>query len=364
MAQNHYRAKRKQPYEKDWFLYLNMHSRLCRLNIREFCERHSSKSKVPMFEVVHDYFPGYPPSTIPTRMEHIIVGSTVYMMGGFKDPCLFGNRNSDVYFFDRTDPRGPSIRLCKGPISRLIKSKFQSMDTLIMLTLDDKLYVLAKRPDGGREFQDFRVFDPFHQSWKNLPSPLCLTKPNPEVSDHFFCGHKLFISTQDRIGRDSYIFDTRKEKWESAEKNIFLEGNKFLAFIEFEGFLIAVTCSSSHPEIKHEVVAYKLDSHGIPNPKSYQVLHGLGDAIFSQMDLEVDTAFLGKCDGNRMWLVFSGHTGDDYFYYAHTNVAVFKVSISNRHHGNPVISGYIEAQQHLNFSRYDPCYAAFAMLHY
>lgn len=78
-----------------------------------------------------------------------------------------------------------------------------------------------------------------------------------------------------------------------AEKNIFLEGNKFLSFIEFEGFLIAVTCSSSQRGIKHEVVACK----------SYQVLHGLGDVIFSQKDLEVDTAFLGKFDGNRMWLV-------------------------------------------------------------
>lgn len=61
------------------------------------------------FEVVHDYFPGYPPSTSPTGMKHIIVGSTVYMMGGFKDPCLYGNPNSDVYFFDRTDPIKRSI---------------------------------------------------------------------------------------------------------------------------------------------------------------------------------------------------------------------------------------------------------------
>ncbi|KAL6135323.1 hypothetical protein ACLB2K_067551 [Fragaria x ananassa] len=213
---------------KDWFLYLNMHNRLCRLSMRDFCENQGSSK----YELIHDYYPGFPPNTIPTDMEPVIVGSKVYMRGGKSASNEIFNLN--VYSFD---PSGdPPFRLCEGPISRLIPPKFHDLiySDIRVLSIEEKIYVL--------DLPLIRVFDTVHQSWKDLPHLPCLPDTNFRWFRHFFCGHKIFISLYscdtagyDRVHGGSYIFDT------------------------------------------HKVIAYKLDTNGIPNWESYQVLHEISE---------------------------------------------------------------------------------------
>ncbi|KAL6135324.1 hypothetical protein ACLB2K_067552 [Fragaria x ananassa] len=200
----------KQPNnkDKDWFLYLNMRNRLCRLNISDFCEKQASSK----CELIHDYYPGFPPNTIPTRMKPVIVGSKVYMWGG---TSVSDEINFNVYTFD---PSGdPPFLLCEGPISRLISPEIHDLYSDIrVLSTEEKIYVL--------DLPLIRVFDPVHQSWKDIipPHPRCLPNVKPHLYDHFFCGYKLFISAINipisitdfdttKPAGDTYIFDTREE---------------------------------------------------------------------------------------------------------------------------------------------------------
>ncbi|KAK9941123.1 hypothetical protein M0R45_017750 [Rubus argutus] len=290
--------------KKDMFLYLNMNDRFLGLNLREFCKRRSSKSK---FEVVQDW--NYPKSRRPRTNSDItkqhwmtVCNSNLYMMRGSK---------LDVYSFDPTDPDDcPSIRLCDDSATPKL------MDSNpIVVTLEEKIYVLDKPPYRSRSNDDeetepqlFWVFDPFYESWKQLPNP-------PLYNEKSLCdtgryevayGHKLFITTW---RHQSYVFDAHQEKWEDAagtrirchydDHNL-----NFNAIVELdEGILIAVR-NSRDQHRSHELVAYKLDANGIP--KQHQVLHEL-KGMFPCRPLLCDpNVFLGKCDDGLMWLVYSG----------------------------------------------------------
>ncbi|KAL6143810.1 hypothetical protein ACLB2K_054505 [Fragaria x ananassa] len=146
----------------------------------------------------------YPPNTIPTEMEPVIVGSKVYMWGGNSVSSLSSNKgnmwggmpvslsssyedNLNEYTFD---PSGsPPFRLCEGPISRLIPPEFHDnysdMRQIPVLSIEEKIYVL--------DLPRIRVFDPVHQSWKDLPHLPCLPNTDFRRCRHFFCGHKLLI---------------------------------------------------------------------------------------------------------------------------------------------------------------------------
>ncbi|PRQ34996.1 hypothetical protein RchiOBHm_Chr5g0075231 [Rosa chinensis] len=66
------------PQERDWFLYLSIGKRLCRVNSTEFCERSSPK---PKFEVAHSFPEEGHPSPIPRRMTHNSRFQIVYGWG-------------------------------------------------------------------------------------------------------------------------------------------------------------------------------------------------------------------------------------------------------------------------------------------
>lgn len=347
--------------KNDWFLYLNMGDRLCRLNISEFCERKSSF--MSKFGVVHDFHPQGRPSTIPSRMRHIIVASKVYLVGGERldrrihsdtHGRCFAMPNLDIYALSHTQEteEGPFITLCQceGSIPRLIDPRTKTIP--ITFTLEDKIYVLAKRPYLGdaEELNDhdqpplFKVFDPLNQSWKHLPHPPCydITSRDiePYVRNHFSWGHKFIIRTDAKRKKNpgTYIFDTHQGKWEDAKNISAILDEGFRVVAEFQGFLIGM------PYKRQELVAYHLDSNGIP--KLSKVLHEL-QGIFCSC-LLVSDCFLGKFDDDRMWLVYSGQ---DSMKFWHTRVAVFRVFISNDLDGNQVLCADLEAAEFFDFDR-------------
>lgn len=349
------------PQKRDWFLYLNMNKRLCRVNITEFCERSSPK---PKFEVVHSFPEEGHPSPIPRRMRHVTVGSKSYMVGGERlDGSLhcdangrcFPSPNLDIFSFDPTHTNGPLITICNGDIPRLIDPKTKTIP--IVTTIEEKIYVLAKRPYLGEaeELDDdqapkFKVFDPLHRSWKHLPDPPCYDKSLHDtelfVYNHFAWGHKLIISTKS----GSYIFDTHQEKWEDTTHQLPNEG--FKAAVEVGRFLIGM------PYNGKDLVAYQLDSNGVFKP--YKVLHEL-QGIFRTCLLVCDYS-MGKCDADRIWLVYSGKDGLDLW---KTWVVVLRVLTSIDNVGNSVLSVAIEAEEclHSNWCRLQIS-SAFSLCHH
>ena len=98
---------------KEWFLYMDIGDRLCRLNISEFCKKRSS-AFMSNFGVVHGLYPEGRPSTIPSRMRHIFVGSKVYLVGGQRldrrihcdvHGRCFAMPNLDIYMHSTTQKR-------------------------------------------------------------------------------------------------------------------------------------------------------------------------------------------------------------------------------------------------------------------
>ncbi|KAL6136808.1 hypothetical protein ACLB2K_062103 [Fragaria x ananassa] len=260
-----------------------MYDRLCRLNIKDFCEKQGSSE----CEIIYDYYPGYSPNRIRshTEMEPVFVGSKVYLWGGTWASSKF---EYDFYVYSFDPSTSPTLRLCKGPISRLVlpmKDQIRVFDQryrshIPVLSIEEKIYVI--------DLPHIRVFDPVHQSRKDLPQLPCLPNTDFRNFGHIFCGHKIFITIDSS-------FDT-----------------------------------ACHDRVQDKVIAYKLDSNGIPNWESYQVLHELP---------EIDSI----CPWDR------------------THLTVFQVSVSNDIEGNQTLSAKIEAEGDLDSVC---CSSAFALCHH
>ncbi|KAK9941125.1 hypothetical protein M0R45_017752 [Rubus argutus] len=272
--------------------------------------------------------------------------------------------NLDVYAFDPTDSEGPTIRPCGGTIPRLIDPRLINRKTMfgpIVVTLEDKIYVLATKPYSGNEEDNdnqpplFKVFDPLHQSFKKLPYPPYYDSNSSSLYGYCAWGHKLVIDTDQS---DLYLFDTHKETWENWPNKkedkwndeVDYRNYVFDAVVDFEGFLIGV--------VNRELAVYQLDLNGIP--KLYRDLHEL-QGIFCPF-LLVSKCLVGKCDGGRMWLVYSGKDLMDFRY---TRVAVFRVSISEDLAGNRALSAELEAAEFYAFQcSNERVSSAFSMCHH
>lgn len=224
---------------------------------------------------------------------------------------------------DSTDEEFPFVRVCdKDAIPNLIDPRI-ILGSKIMLNLEHKIYGLAFQNYDKRHF--FKVFDPLHQSWKDLHDPPSYC--SPLIDFYFACAHKLFFLN--RHG-DTYIFDTQKQKWSELESEV-LNPEMFEAVAEFQGFLIAM---SRH---RKEFVAWKLDGNGVPH--KYLVLHELRD-VFCPF-LYPGFCYLGHLDSDgRMWFVYSSNV--------HLRVAVFRVSVSEDSVGNLAISADLETAEYYN----------------
>lgn len=343
--------------KKDWYLYMivsfprdNNHNmivtsprdcdnpQLWRLNIHEFCKRRSS-----LFELVHEFGKS-------CLRNCVTVGSNLYMV-------KYSLNKVERYSFDPANSDGQCICRLKdtAAIPRLIDPRLEkkNQDNVIMCTIENKIYVLAK---SDQEIDDdheqpplFKVFDPLSRTWKHLPYPPSFNKQSFDtnkcsVENHFVWGHKLGVVPWDE---DLYIFDTHQEKWEcyplkrEATKEISNEMfGRFVAVAEFEGFLIGIL-----DEKRLQLVAYQLDQNG--NPKLYRVLHELQGIFCPFLNTNFSECYLGEFDGGRMWLVQTNQLmriDDDYF-ELYTRIAVFQVSISNDLAGNPILSAHIEAAE-------------------
>lgn len=316
---------------------------LWRLNIHEFCKRRSS-----LFELVHEFGKS-------CLRNCVTVGSNLYMV---KYPL----NKVERYSFDPANPDGQCICRLKdtAAIPRLIDPRLEkkNQDNVIMCTIENKIYVLAK---SDQEIDDdheqpplFKVFDPLSRTWKHLPYPPYFNKQSFDtncysVREHFVWGHKLGVLGWG--GDGSYVFDTHQEKWEYYPGKRDLEirdgtTNKemlnvgFVAVAEFEGFLIGISKGR-----RSKLVAYQLDQNG--KPKLYRVLHELQGIFCPFLNTNFSECYLGEFDGGRMWLVQTNQlmTIDDDYFELYTRIAVFQVSISNDLAGNPILSAHIEAAE-------------------
>ncbi|KAM1803720.1 hypothetical protein ACFX12_029675 [Malus domestica] len=187
---------------------------------------------------------------------------------------------------------------------------------------------------GIKKFQPteqnrFEVFDRYIQWWKHIPNPPCYEGGGTtyNVLNYFAKGHRLVICTKS----GSYFFDTHKEKWEDAN-NLKAYEIKFPWYspsgilVDVGGFLIAWIKGSQ------ELVAYHLDSYGIPN--SCQMLPELKE-MFNNYLLTDNCFLLGECgEGDRKCFVFFGR---DCMPTAYVHALVFRVKISNSVAGKPAM---------------------------
>ncbi|KAL6275604.1 hypothetical protein ACE6H2_019205 [Prunus campanulata] len=355
--------------DKDWYLYVKlkgMEENLCRLNISNLCK--SSSGKAPRFETVFDdirvsddnywikikRLEGISPQ-VQEAGRHMIVGSKLYRVRGEFD-SRFSETHKIIDYesmgfkstvecydltHDSTDEEFPFMRVCdKDAIPNLIDPRI-ILGGKIMLNLEHKIYVLAFHNYKERHF--FKVFDPLHQSWKDLHDPPSYYSSSYDV--HFACAHKLFFVKKNA---GTYVFDTQKEKW-SVLKSEVLNPEMFEVVAEFQGFLIAM---SRH---RKEFVAWKLDGNGVPH--KYRVLHELRD-VFCPF-LYPGFCYLGHLDSDgRMWFVYSSKV--------YLRVAVFRVSVSEDSAGNVAISADLETAEYYNFKDYCRLriYSAFVLCHH
>ncbi|KAL6187728.1 hypothetical protein ACLB2K_039123 [Fragaria x ananassa] len=226
--------------KKDWFLYLMMENLICRLNIDELCNWNSPKPQTSDNDSDDDDSGdgeiNNPEDDADNRERRRRDNSRV--------------PNLDVFAFDPNASDGPTISLSDGRTipRRIIDPRL--IDPIVF-TLEDKIYVMARAPYLGNE-EDidhqpplFKVFDPLHQFWKELPTP-----PHCDYGKeacYFYCtwGHKLLVHHNQR----RHLFDTHHEKWEDLPRE---EGDELLfdtAAVEFEGFLIVSNIPAVPPVI-------------------------------------------------------------------------------------------------------------------
>ncbi|KAM1186326.1 hypothetical protein PS2_015196 [Malus domestica] len=264
----------------------------------------------------HERHPEGPRGRLPFGMKCMMVDSKLHMIGGYwknmyVNETPAGWANLDVYACEPIEgdadadvdadgtPKAkakeeeeeegpsplPSIRLCK---SSTIPSLSGPKIDPIVVTLEDKIYALSQRHHGDVQAYCpalFEVFDPNTRLWTVLPNPPFGRGrlDGLYISHHLACGHKLVVYPLDRDDREPCIFDTRKKKWEYTQ---YLErdiGN-VNGFAQYRDFLIGVLRASASCYKCLQLVAYELDSNGIPN--LYRVLTERDDMFYHAYEFE------------------------------------------------------------------------------
>ncbi|KAM1790016.1 hypothetical protein ACFX12_034118 [Malus domestica] len=215
--------------DKGWFLYLQKNHELFSLNISKLLAWSSlekaRRPSRPDFKLVNASC--YPDgSMVPFGTRYMIVGSNPYIVGGYDYWPNF-----DVI---ACDP--PTDDPCKSNLPMLSGPKFYPF----VITIGNKIYVLSLQYRGYiTETWPalFEVYNPESGKWKILPNPPFVvgkTVTSPAAHHYYALGHKLVVTNTWSV--ESYVFDTREEKWEPWNRDF------------------------------GDVLTYRLDSYGIPRP--------------------------------------------------------------------------------------------------
>lgn len=267
--------------ERGWFLFMQMDLDLLRLDIGRLLPGPARQAKTrPEFQVVNKYrFPDGN-TTVPKDLAYTAVSGHLYMLGGnwFEGSNWNGKStekqkkqwgNLEVYECELEvgdNPEMDPVLICKtSDIPNMWGHKINP----IVINLDRKIYVLARTFAGVVEEHWpplFEVFDPDTRSWKVLPNIPSIGGPLNAtfIYKHFSWGNKIVVTSWSRDPATSalyfYAFDTIQEKWEDASA-IGVGGFPNFPVSDFacyNSFLIAKR------SLKSEVVAYELNSNGIP----------------------------------------------------------------------------------------------------
>lgn len=328
------------------FLYTMTDLGLHRLNLVEFRRRGTKYPKLRepasvRFENV-DFYNGmgevFSKGTVPYGMQHQIVHSKVYLVGGFhsdKTP------NEDAYAIH---PNVPSVTICTRyePFSRvlltsgvfsppILNSRVVVMQGQWMAVLDatSKPSLLDTSPlseEGLPSSSEcvpplpspFRAFSTQYEYWKNLASPPNFHKWHTLLG-YTSWGHKLHICTL----TGSYTFDFKKNEWDNALKA------DLRCAVEFENFFIGL-------EYPGTLVASHIDSNGMPQQPLKVVCH-LEDIFGPWSGVVPEFHFMGLCDDgddNILWLVYSVNGLEAPSGCCHVCVVLFNIFTREDSHGN------------------------------
>ncbi|KAK9941121.1 hypothetical protein M0R45_017748 [Rubus argutus] len=436
--------------KKDLFLYLEMGQKLCRLNIRELCERWSHSNK-PQFEVVHvfnpndfvyDHYMIVGNSKLSNNWGHKqFVSGYVFdarqekwepthkkecLNEGFKAVVEFQGFLIGVYRYryqrkhsyqivanyqmESNWDREPDqvLHELQGPMP-IISAKVEASSEIIDARRDAKsivssasalchhLNTMPQKRDWflylnmgkrlGRvnitEFCErsspnpqFEVVHSFPE--EGHPSPI------PRRMRHVTVGSKSYMVGGERVDGNLYC-DANGRCFPSPNLDIFAfdpthnngplitmcNGDiprlidpktktiPIVTSIEEKIYVLAkIPYLGEAEELDDEQAPiFKLDSNGVFKP--YKVLHEL-EGIFRTCLLVCDYS-MGKCDDDRIWLVYSGKDGLDFW---NTWVVVLRVLTSIDNVGNSVLLVAIEAEEclHSNWCRLQIS-SAFSLCH-
>lgn len=364
------------------FLYTMTDIGLHRLNLAEFRRRGTKyprlREPAPVrFEKV-EFYDGrgevISKGKVPYAMQHQIVHSKVYLVGGFNSDKT---PNVDAYALH---PNVPSVTICGryGPFPPVLLSSGVFSPPIIngsvvvmqgewMAVLDatskkspsppplplsllllatpslskkgltsssehllssecvphSSLLVDTSIPSSSSSEcvppppPPFRAFSTEYQHWKNLPSPpdfhVCRT-----LLGHTSWGHKFHICTLN----GSYTFDFKKNEWDT-ELNADLR-----CAVEFENFFIGL----DYPGM---LVVSQMDSNGMPL-QPLKVVCYLEDIFGPWSGVVPEFHFMGLCDDgddNILWLAYSIN-GPEASCRCQVCVVLFHIFTSEDSHGN------------------------------
>ncbi|XP_062019368.1 uncharacterized protein LOC133735943 [Rosa rugosa] len=328
---------------KEWFLYVvtDIGVHRLKLDIRKLRNgnRIPKLNQRPPVEF-EDLELLSPDGKFPYYTQHIIVGSQVYLVGGY-----YSNDEPNISDAYAINPNTTCVTSAAFPYDYPDLLSALSKSSATLFQVGSSFYIL----DASQGIT-FYVLEPKGTDGctkRILPNP-----PVSRVSNHTSWGHKIHITT---LGIPftsrgaSYTFDLCKEKWDKWP-------DQFRAAVEYKGFFIGLLPTGL-------LVCSRMDSNGNPE-RPLKVLHDLFD-IFNLKGpyfLELDQVFMGLFDDgedNFIWLVnsFEGVEAD---LHCHMPFLLFRVFIENDPDDNSVLSAVLEAAEYYDFFEDNVFCTAFA----